>query len=54
MWFLFWRGEGRSITGVVVGSFFAGVFFGLGMASYYRWKAGRLHLPPLDHQSAAA
>lgn len=54
MWLLFWRGEEMSVTGALVGALVAGVFFGLSMASYYRWKAGRLQLPPLDVQSAAA
>jgi hypothetical protein len=54
MWFLFWRVEGISVGRALVGVLFTGVFFGLGMAGYYRWRAGRLQLPPLDGQSAAA
>ena len=52
-WFLFWQGE-RTVSAALVSSLFAGVFFGLTMAGYYRWKAGRLQLPPLDGRSNAA
>lgn len=52
-WYLFWHGEGLSVTGVLAGSLFAGVFFGLTMAGYYRWKASRLQLPQLDGRSDA-
>jgi hypothetical protein len=54
MWFLFWRAEGGSISRTLVGSLFAGVLFGLAMASYYRWKAAHVQLPPLEGGSAAA
>ena len=54
MWLFAWRGEGRSITYALVSSLFMGVFFGLATASYYRWRAGRLQLPPLDGRAAAA
>jgi hypothetical protein len=47
MWLLFWRSEGPSIIVAFVASLFAAVLFGLTMASYYRWKAARLRLPPL-------
>jgi hypothetical protein len=53
MWLLSWRGEGMSIARASIESLFAGVFFGLAMAGYYRWKAARLKLPPLYGQSAA-
>jgi hypothetical protein len=53
MWFVFWRGEGRSVTRALVGATFAGVFFGLAMGGYYRWKASRLRLPPLHSDSTA-
>lgn len=54
MWFWLWRGEGRSVASTIVASVVAGVLFGLAMASYYRRKAARLQLPPLEGESAAA
>ncbi|EQD35935.1 conserved hypothetical protein, membrane [mine drainage metagenome] len=54
MWFLFWQGEGLTATRVLIASLSAGVFFGLAMASIYKWKAGRLQLPQLDGRSDAA
>ena len=54
MWFLFWRGEEKPLSIAVFGSLIAGLVFGLGMACYYRWKAGRLQLPPLERHSTAA
>lgn len=48
MWLLLWRSEGRSIVAVLTDSAFAGLFFGLTMAAYFRRKARGLHLPPLD------
>ena len=54
MWFILWRGEGRSIITAFAVSLFAGVFFGLMMAAYYRWKAARLQLPPLVADKGAS
>jgi Family of unknown function (DUF6404) len=54
MRFLFWRTEAHPLLSAVIGSLIAGTLFGLMMAGYYRWKAGRLRLPPLNGQSAAA
>lgn len=54
MWILPWRDEGRSVISMLVLSLFAGVFFGLAMAGYYRWKAAHLELPPLERDSAGA
>jgi len=54
MWFLFCRSEGRSVSNVFIVVLVAGVVFGLGLASYYRWKGNRLRLPPLTGHSAVA
>src|SRR5260370_25773652 len=40
---LIWRD--MPLVQVATSSAIAGIFFGLGMAAYYRWKAARLHLP---------
>jgi len=43
MWLLFWRG--MPLMRVAIFSAMAGIFFGVGMAAYYRWRARRLKLP---------
>jgi hypothetical protein len=48
MWFLIGRAEAGSIPIAVVASLLAGAFFGPSMGAYYRWKASKLRLPPLD------
>lgn len=39
MWFLEWRAMSISIPNAVGLSAFAGVLFGIGMATYYKWSA---------------
>jgi hypothetical protein len=48
MWLLFRVPEGLSVTRVLGLILAAGAVFGLTMASYFRWKARTLQLPPLD------
>jgi hypothetical protein len=48
MWLLQWQAWQMPIEQAVVASAAAGLFFGLSMAGYYRWKGARLHLPPWD------
>lgn len=53
-WLLFWQTEGMPLSRVLVATLAGGLFFGLSMAIYYRRKAARLKLPPLEGESAAA
>lgn len=52
MWFMDWQYKQMPVAAALVASAAAGLFFGLMMAAIYRWKAHRLHLPPLDGPSA--
>jgi hypothetical protein len=45
MWVTLWRGEDMSVAVGIGVSIMAGLLFGLIMAAYYRWSAGRLALP---------
>jgi hypothetical protein len=49
MWIAQWRFWAlpieASLTFAIIGTVLAGALFGLTMAAYYRWQAGRLHLP---------
>lgn len=45
MWLAIWSHQGQPFSRVVVLSLFAGVLFGVSMASYYRWKVRQLFLP---------
>lgn len=53
MWFSLWRNQGWRVTEAIITSVFAGLLFGLAMATYYRWKASRLKLPPIDDSMSA-
>lgn len=46
MWFVLWSRQGYTVGGTIVASLAAGTLFGVAMASYYRWKAQKLYLPP--------
>jgi hypothetical protein len=48
MWIIFWRPADLSAYAALGSALLAGTLFGLTMAAFYRWKAGRLRLPPLD------
>ncbi len=41
MWFVYWRSQGVSGWSVLGVSCVAGFLFGVCMAGYFRWKAGR-------------
>jgi hypothetical protein len=47
MWIMFWHSIGVAAAGAL--TLFSGASFGLVMAGYYRWKAARLQLPPLEN-----
>ena len=56
MWFILWRWvmSPSSLPWLPVGSAFgAGLFFGLSMATYFRWQARRLGLPSWDRYPSA-
>jgi Family of unknown function (DUF6404) len=44
MWFAIWSDQVPSIVAFTAAGF-AGVFFGVSMATYYRWRAHKLMLP---------
>ncbi|MEJ7759046.1 MAG: DUF6404 family protein [Gemmatimonadaceae bacterium] len=48
MWLLFWRAESFGLTNVLVRAVVTGTVYGVSLAFYYRWKASKLRLPPLD------
>ena len=48
MWLLVWRSR-AGLEYMVLISLLAGVFFGLAMAAYYRWRFRRLKLPPWEN-----
>lgn len=45
MWFAMWLHQGMSPERAVVQAIFAGLFFGIGMASYYRYDARKHRIP---------
>jgi len=45
MWFFTWSESGMSPTGAAGAALFAGVLFGLIMASYYSWGRRKHRLP---------
>jgi hypothetical protein len=53
MWTTQWRfwspPDEISLTIVIVSTALAGVLFGFTMATYYRWRANRLHLPSWEN-----
>jgi hypothetical protein len=57
MWIVQWRTFDLppeiSVTIGVVAATVAGLLFGLGMAAYYRWRAGRLGLPSWDEYAGS-
>jgi hypothetical protein len=48
MWLLLWQAWHVPLEVVIMTSAGTGLFFGLSMAGYYRWKAARLRLPPWE------
>ena len=45
MWFIVWSRQGMSPYAAIVAALFAGVFFGLCMAAYYRYGARKHRIP---------
>jgi hypothetical protein len=45
MWFIVWSHQGRSPNAAFVAALFAGLFFGLCMAAYYRYGARKHGIP---------
>ncbi len=52
MWFVFWQ-QRLPVSVALESAVFAGVLFGLSMAAYYRWRAGKLGLPRWEDYPAA-
>lgn len=48
MWFIQWRATSIGINVAIVISIGAGIFFGLSMATYYRWSARKNQLSNWD------
>ena len=44
MWFTSWQSNGMTIQAALISSFFAGIFFGLFMALYYKRSAKKNNL----------
>ncbi|PKG76487.1 hypothetical protein CXF86_03220 [Shewanella sp. GutCb] len=44
MWFTSWQSSGMTIQAALIGSFFAGILFGLFMALYYKHSAKKNNL----------
>jgi preprotein translocase subunit SecG len=53
MWLMLWRGQDMPVALAVVTAAIAGLFFGLSMACYYRWRARKLALPAWEDYPAA-
>lgn len=53
MWLLQWQAWQVPMEPAVLVSTGAGLFFGLSLAGYYRWKAARLQLPPWESYPGA-
>ncbi|MGJ0630282.1 DUF6404 family protein [Xenorhabdus bovienii] len=48
MWFFVWQRQGASPTSAIISSIFAGIFFGVSMAAYHRWRKKVNNLPDWD------
>jgi hypothetical protein len=45
MWFVLWRDDAMPLPFAIGSALLAGLLFGVIMAAYYRWRAGKLALP---------